>query len=319
VHPERFDPYSIGKGFALAVPIGLARISLIHSHAMTLGYEFLRVARVHHAPFIQTFHGLPPSGVPGLSAEKQERLFRDVSCFLVNTEFAKAQLTDLGCPADKVAILPQGTDLSEFPFEPRPHPGSEPVRFLTVGRLHEDKGHAYALHALADLANRGMEFRYDIVGYGPEKSSLESLSRRLGIAGRVRFMDEVDDDELRREYREAHIFLFPSLRDLRGKHEETQGVAVQEAQATGCLVVATRTGGIPESVDEAHARLVPDRNPQALASGILDLVRQPERWPEWQTAGRRWVESRYSIDVIGSRLAELYSRVLSTTAASLRT
>lgn len=318
LRPERFDPYSIGKGFALAVPLGLARISLIHSHAMTLGYEFLRVARVHRAPLVQTFHGLPPSGVPGLSAEKQDRLFRGVSRFLVNTDFAKGQLIDLGCPVDKVEILPQGTDLSEFPFEPRHHPGTEPICFLTVGRLHEDKGHAYALRALAALATGGMKFRYDIVGYGPEKSSLESLSRELGIADRVRFMDEVDDDELRREYREAHIFLFPSLRDLRGKHEETQGVALQEAQATGCLVVATRTGGIPESVDETHARLVPDRNPQALASGILDLVRQPERWPEWQTAGRRWVESRYSIDVIGSRLAELYSRVLSMAAAGLR-
>jgi len=318
LHPERLDPYSIGKGVALAVPLGLPRISLIHSHAMTLGYEFLRVARMHRAPLVQTFHGLPPAGVAGLSDEKQDQLFRGASRFLVNTEFAKGQLADLGCPVDKMEVLPQGTNLSEFPFEPRPHPGAGPFRFLTVGRLHEDKGHAYALQAMAELVNRGVKFRYHIVGYGPEKSSLEFLSRELGIADRVHFMDEVDDAGLQREYREAHIFLFPSLRDLRGKHEETQGVAMQEAQATGCLVVATRTGGIPESVDGTQARLVPDRNAQALASAILDLVRQPERWSEWQTAGRRWVETRYSIEVIGRRLAELYTRLLSTTESTLR-
>ncbi len=185
----------------------------------------------------------------------------------MNTEFAKGQLTELGCPPAKVEILPQGTDLAEFPFEPRPHPGTEPIRFLTVGRLHEDKGHAYALRALAELANQGMEFRYHIVGYGPQRAALESLSRELGIADRVRLFDEVDDDGLREQYREAHIFLFPSLRDLKGKHEETQGVAMQEAQASGCLVVATRTGGIPESIDEAHARLVPDRTSSSRGGG----------------------------------------------------
>ena len=93
------------------------------------------------------------------------------------------------------------------------------------------------------------------------------------------------------------------------------GVALQEGQASGCIAIATRTGGIPECVDESHARLVPDRNAEALAGAILDLMDDPERWPEWQAAGRRWVEDRYSLDVIGRRLAELYLRVMGTDGA----
>lgn len=85
---------------------------------------------------------------------------------------------------------------------------------------------------------------------------------------------------------------------------------MQEAQASGCLLVATRTGGIPECVDEGHARLVPDRDERALAGAILDLLQHPDRWPEWQAAGRRWVEERYSVSVIGRRLAELYLRLV---------
>ncbi len=73
--PERLGPRTIGKGVALAVPIGLPRVSLIHSHAMTLGYEFLRVARYHRAPLVQTFHGLPPVGVPGLSRKSRRGSF----------------------------------------------------------------------------------------------------------------------------------------------------------------------------------------------------------------------------------------------------
>jgi glycosyltransferase involved in cell wall biosynthesis len=308
--PDRLSPHALAKGVAIAVPTGIRGLSLVHSHSMTLGFEFLRVARSRRVPLVQTFHGLPPVGVDGLPPEKLEQLFEGAAGFLVNTGFSRGLLTDLGCPAGKIEILPQGTDLDEFPFHPRAHPGKEPIRFLSVGRLHEDKGHVYALRALARVAERGIDFAYHVVGYGTERPRLEKLATELGVRDRVEFLDEVDDDGLRREYRDAHVFLFPSLRDVKGKHEETQGVAMQEAQASGCLLVATRTGGIPESVDEEHARLVPDRDENALASAILDLVQQPERWPAWQSAGRRWVEHRYSVDVIGRRLAELYHQLL---------
>jgi len=303
------------KELALAVPMGTPGLSLIHSHAMSLGYEFLRLAKAKKIPIVQTFHGAPPVGVEGLQPEKEQELWREASRFLVNTQFAKGLLVDRGCPPGKIDILPQGTNLAEFPFAPREHPGAGPVRILTVGRLHEDKGHRYALQALSSLSRRGLEFEYRVVGVGPDREKLRALSEELGIGGHVAFTGEVDDDGLRREYQEAHLFLFPSLRDLKGKHEETQGVALQEAQASGCIAIATRTGGIPECVDESHARLVTDRDADALAEAILDVMARPERWPEWQAAGRRWVEDRYSVDVIGRRLAELYLTVLGTEEA----
>lgn len=300
----------LGKRIALAPVLGLPRIDVIHSHEMTLAFDFLRVARQHGAPLVHTFHGLPPPGVDGLSGPKMARLFADAAAFLVNTRFAKEQLAGLGCPETKIHVLPQGTDLREFPFCPSPPPHDEPVRFLSVGRLHEDKGHLFALRALSQLKRDGLQFTYRIVGVGPDRESLERDAEELGLTANVIFVGEVDDQGLRQEYRDAHVFLFPSLRDLKGKHEETQGVAMQEAQASGCIVVATRTGGIPESIDHRSAFLCADRDPDGLAAAIRQIVNSPERWDAWQRAGRAWIESNYDIEIIGERLMAIYRDVI---------
>ena len=103
----------------------------------------------------------------------------------------------------------------------------------------------------------------------------------------------------------------PSVRSQDGYHEETQGVVLQEAQACGKLVIATRTGGVPECIDDGRsAFLVPDRDPEALARQVEILLDHPERWPEWQAAARSWVEEKYSMPVLGRRLARIYLDVL---------
>lgn len=307
---ERPTPRAIAKRLALAVPLGLREIDLIHSHSMALAYEFLRIGRALHIPLVHTFHGLPPEGVAELAVQKQRLLYREAACFLVNTKFARQQLRDLGCPDEKIQVIPQGIDLTQFPFAPQSPPDGKPVRLLTVGRLHREKGHAFALRALARLGEHGLDYRYRIVGAGPEAASLRQDAARLGIAPRVSFLGELFGGALRREYREAHIFVFPSLRSLHGEWEETQGVALQEAQASGCIVIATRSGGIPECLDESHTWLVPDRDSEALANAVATVLKTPERWSEWQEAGRAWVQDRYSIEKIGDGLVDLYVRIL---------
>ncbi len=299
------------KNIALAPLLGLERVSLIHSHSMKMSYPLLAAVDAWRVPLIMTFHGLPPHGVNLVAQEKQAEVFRRASLMLVNTEFARRQLASLGCPEERIAILPQGTSPEDFPFEPQPHPGAGPLRLLTVGRLHEDKGHRHMLAAVRELKARGRNIEYSIVGIGPIRAALEQLAQELGITDSVRFHGEVDDAGLREQYRTAHVFVLPSVRSQDGYHEETQGVVLQEAQACGKLVIATRTGGVPECIDDGHsAFLVLDRDPEALARQVETLLDHPERWHEWQNAARRWVEERYSMPVLGRRLARIYLDVL---------
>jgi colanic acid/amylovoran biosynthesis glycosyltransferase len=86
-----------------------------------------------------------------LSEQKRQVLFRYGQLFLVNTHFAQAELETLGCPRDKIVILPLGSRLEEFPFWSRPCPQQGPVIVLTVARLAPEKGHTFAREAIKEL------------------------------------------------------------------------------------------------------------------------------------------------------------------------
>jgi len=123
----------------------------------------------------------------------------------------------------------------------------------------------------------------------------------------------LDGQALLDEFRQAHIFVLPSLAgETLFCWAETQAVAVQEAQACGCIVVATGTGGIPEVLDiGSSAHLVRDRDPAQIAATIENIVNSPQRWHEWQRHGRAWVTSEFDVNRIGERLWDLYRQVVS--------
>lgn len=288
---------------------------LVHAHYLIGGYQFLSIARLLGVPLVTTFHGLPVIECgPEISGAKATELFREGSLFLVNTRFAKSQLEGLGCRPEKIRILPQGLRLEDFPYRPRPYPREGPTVLLTVARLSGEKGHRYALQAVRLLRDRDRQVEYRIVGTGPEKVELEKLIRELRLEDCVFIRGERTDAELRREYEEAHILILPSVKDISGSHHtETQGIVIQEAQASGVITIASETGGIPECVDNGRsAFLVPERDPEALAERITWLLDNPERWPTWQREGRLWVETHYAMEKIGKRLWDTYGEMIAS-------
>ena len=303
----RGSPRKLANRIIMAEAHGLPGIDVVHSHALFDGYAYLEVARTLGVPQVHTFHGLQPVGLPSLPEPLRLEFFQGIHSCLVNTEFAKRQVVGQGCPPEKVRILPQGITLADFPYRPRARAEGEPLRMLTVARLHPDKGHRYALEAVRHASEKGLHVDYRVVGTGPEREHLERITRNLDIESRVHFLGAVDDATLLAEYAHAHVFLLPSVRDETGHHEETQGVVLQEAQASGKIVVASRTGGIPECVDDGvSAFLVPDRSGEAIADALAHIAANPGQWPTWQEKGRQWVEGRFDARLIGRRLWDLY-------------
>lgn len=305
------------KGVMRSPVLVLADYGIIHSHGLGMSYEYLFVRKVKCVPLVTTFHGLPPLGVNQISPEKLRAVFSSGSLFLVNTKFAERQLTALGCLEEKVKILPQGIKLDDFPYVKKPFPTDGKVVLLTVGRFHKDKGHIYAIRAVASLIRQGYKVEYHIVGVGPEHANIEATIETLGMKGSITVLKLLDDERLREQYQQAHIFILPSVRDTEGVHEETQGVVIQEAQASGAIVIATRTGGIPECViDGENAFLVPDRNADAIEEKIKDIVAQPEKWSTWQDNARQHVEANFAIEILGDKLWTIYDGLVAKSVAS---
>lgn len=122
-------------------------------------------------------------------------------------------------------------------------PGSERV-LLAVGVLEKRKGIHLLLNALASShASTMPDWTLILVGDGPERQTLEAQAKALQIADRVQFAGWVDHGQLGGFFRQADVFVFPTLAD-------TWGVVLLEAMAFGKPVVASNLAGSSELVDE---------------------------------------------------------------------
>jgi colanic acid/amylovoran biosynthesis glycosyltransferase len=238
-----------------------------------------------------------------------ENLFKHGDLFTVGSEFMRRRIVSLGAPEDRIAKLPMGVDVSRYRFAER-RKGDGEFRLLTIARLVEVKGIEYVLRSLAIIKDKCPGLRYFVAGDGPLRNKLEALVTELGIAQTVEFLGEVCHEEALQQYHAAHGFVLASVVTDSGE-EESQSVVLAEAQATGLPVIATATGGIPESMrDRESGLLVPPRNPGALASAILWLVNHPEAWGEMGRAGREYVEEHFNLERLNDQLVGIYHTVL---------
>ncbi len=227
------------------------------------------------------------------------------------TEYNADYLRDLlGEAGDKVQRIYHGIDLSLFAArDPGARPAAAPASrahlILSVGRLVEKKGHDDLIAAFAMLRDRAIPFRARIVGAGPLKDALAADIARAGLAGQVELTGPMTHAALIDLYRQADLFaLAPRIADD-GDRDGIPNV-LAEAMAIGVPVVSTAISGIPELVrDGRTGRLVPPRDPAALADAIAATLADPAGAKARAAAGRALLESDFDLWVTTRQLRAL--------------
>jgi colanic acid/amylovoran biosynthesis glycosyltransferase len=287
------------------------KYDILHAHFGPVGDSFRFAKELWRAPLIVSFHGYDYSNTPReLGSDVYKKLFAIVDAITVNSQFASRAVESLGCPSEKIKRINYGLDLTDFPFRERTVKPGETVRILSVGRLVEKKGFEYALRAIAILQKQHSNFRYDIIGDGPLKESLEPLARELGLGKAVQFLGARNTDFIRGAMSDAHLFLLPSVSASDGDQEGTP-VSILEAQACGLPVVSTLHAGIPEILPQEHVDfLAPERNIAALAERLIYIIEHPTSWAHIGAAGRMFIESRHEVGTCCEELLAVYQSML---------
>jgi phosphatidylinositol alpha-1,6-mannosyltransferase len=147
-----------------------------------------------------------------------------------------------------------------------------------------------------------------IVGDGPDAPRLRGYVDALGVGARVLFAGSVPWSELPAHYAAADVFAMPCRTRGSGLDVEGLGIVFLEASASGLPVIAGRSGGAPETVQEGRTGLVVDgRNVAEVAEAAADLLIDRARSRDWGANGREWVRQTWNWDRSAARLASLLS------------
>lgn len=187
-----------------------------------------------------------------------------------------------GCGFDCADVI-LDTGAPEVEVSPR-SPGAEGVRIMYGGALFRRKGLELSLKALAGVGDGAVDWRFNVVGDGPDRERLEGMVKELGIAERVNFMGRKTQEETWAEMGRSDFFLFTSVRDT------SAGVNL-EAMACGLPIVCLGHQGVADIVtDDCAIRVSPgtiEESVDGLAEAITRMATEDELR---ESMGRQAVE-----------------------------
>ena len=296
--------------------LGRCRPSLIHAHFGIEGVSALQVAMQLKIPLVTTFHGFDATlkthvmlGSPAWFRYPllRRKLAREGGLFLCASSFIRQKLLEAGFPESRTHTHYIGVDCQSI--RPRADFEERPL-ILHVARLVEVKGTRYLLRAFAAVARKYPRVQLLIIGDGPLRRQLQALTASLGVRERVEFLGAVPHGAVLSWMRKAAMLVLPGIRTATGR-EEGLGMVLLEAAATGVPIIGSRVGGIPECIlDGRTGFLVPERDANALAQRLSQLLESPGKRYQMGAAGRALVESRFNIDRQTAALEDLYDSLL---------
>jgi len=216
-------------------------------------------------------------------------------------------LRRMGIQGDKVLILQNAIPIERYVYDPKI---KDPRLVLSVGRLHPVKGYETLIDAISILRDRSphLGLQVLIAGDGEQRSLLDCRIRRHRLEGVVRLVGRMDAGALIEMYSRASIFILTSV-------SEGLPNVLLEAGASGCSIIATRVGGVPDViVHRTNGLLIPKEDPGAAAEALEVLLSNEEKRKRLGIAARETVCLRYSSEVRITRLEELWRDVVSSRA-----
>ncbi len=279
---------------------------LVHAHsALWGGVAALRVQRALGVPYVLTEHfsGFLEGTIHSFRAAYAKKAFSGASLVIAVSKSLAEALKKYGVEERKLRVVPNMVDVNFFTLPPKQRQET-PFRFLTVAFLERLKGMHILLQAFAITFGREKHVRLMVGGDGPQRSELEELARRLGIADQVVFLGLLSREGVREAMWQANVFVLPSL-------VETFGVVLIEALSTGLPVVATRCGGPEDIVRDGVGILCDPGDVHGLANALGEIYRDYPAYRKSEAQIRQYAVDAFSSKAVARSLLEIYEEVLS--------
>jgi glycosyltransferase involved in cell wall biosynthesis len=239
------------------------------------------------------------------SLTRGQRLTRQIiipraRAYLGTSRAACANLERLGARPERVYEAPQSHDVQHLRAEAERARALRPPRpptVLYVGAINERKGVTLLLRAFSEVVREMPQARLVLAGSGSLMPRLKAEVSRSGFRDRVEFLDFVEPASIPRVFADADVFVLPSL-------EDTFGVVVVEALATGVAVVCSKFAGVADYIADGRSGFVVDPTRTGdMAAKLLTLLRDPALRRSFADRGQS-LASHFDAPAVAERFRE---------------
>ena len=226
------------------------------------------------------------------------------------SEIAKALSTKAKSRLVKIA---PGIDTDHF----APDSGSIQLRrelglidkkvIVSVGRLVHRKGQDFLIQSLPAILEKHPTAHILMVGEGPYRKDLTKMVEKLKLSQSVTFIGRIQYKDLPRYICAGDIFAMPSRSRLAGLEVEGLGIVYLEASSCALPVVAGRSGGAPDAVEEGITGFSVDGTSTAeISSAIIKLLDDPVKAKAMGAAGRSWIIEKWRWEIWSKQFNALF-------------
>jgi glycosyltransferase involved in cell wall biosynthesis len=313
-----FGQLNLSYDMMQAVKQHLREFDVVHVHSWQQFPDVL----VHHfatkygIPYVLQVHG----SLPRIMVKQRlkwiydvflgYKLLKDASKVIALSRIEAVQYKCAGVPAEKIAIVPNGIDLTEY--SDLPAKGSFKKKFgldknekivLYLGRIHRTKGIDLLVKAYAYLTKKMGCKDAVLVIAGPDDGYLneaKSIARSLGVSNSILFTGFISSEDKLRALVDAEVFVTPSFYGF--------PVTFLEACAVGVPIIATNFGDSLEWIDENVGYEVPPTKSD-LAMAIYRIISDDKLHDDYSKNCRKIVQSEFSVDHVVDKLDQVYAEV----------
>jgi glycosyltransferase involved in cell wall biosynthesis len=242
------------------------------------------------------------------------QLLRDAAKVIALNHVEAEQYRAMGVPEEKIAIIPNGIDLSEYvnlppkgAFKKKFNIPEDRKIILYLGRIHKIKGIDILIKAYAYMRNKMNLRDIVLVIAGPDDGYLNEakrLAQALDVSNHVLFTGPLYGEDKMAAYIDSEVYVLPS-------RYETFPMAILEAYACGKPVVASEVGGLRDLVKNGETGLLfKPEDVKQLAERISNILNDDKMAEEMGLRGRNFVEEDFTIEKIIEKLEKLYEEVV---------
>lgn len=244
------------------------------------------------------------------------------SLVVATSQRIKQELMSIAPKVDpnRIIVKPNAVNVGRYPVAVREEPGQgQPHRLICVSRIEPKKGLVYLVEAVSFLRNRNVNVELSLLGGVDDNAASKEYAREL--EKRIKDMDlnkivhmegRKPASDVKKFLTNSHLFVAPFVETESGDKDGIP-TSLLEAMATGIPAIATNAGSIPEVIDNGHdGVLVPQRDPNALACAIADLINDVKRREYLGNNAAQKVRLKYDVSVCEHIFHDHLSRLLNS-------